>query len=71
MRQLINMQRTKTPRTVEMRQARTQRITEGEGVLLTRPSGFRKLEAPYPTRKRADHNPLNRKEYMLHILHAY
>jgi ribosomal protection tetracycline resistance protein len=46
-------------------------ISEGEGVLLTRPSGFRKMETAFPTRKRADYNPLNRKEYMLHILHAY
>lgn len=35
------------------------------------PSGFRKIEPPFPTRKRADYNPLNREEYMLHILHAY
>jgi ribosomal protection tetracycline resistance protein len=48
-----------------------QAFTEGEGVLLVKPSGFRKIEAPFPTRKRADFNPLNRKEYMLHILHAY
>jgi ribosomal protection tetracycline resistance protein len=43
----------------------------GEGLFLTRPAGFRKMEGEYPTRKRADYNPLNRKEYMLHILHAY
>lgn len=43
----------------------------GEGMFLTKPSGFRKIEQPFPTRKRADYNPLNRKEYMLHILHAY
>ena len=48
-----------------------QAFTEGEGVLLAKPSGFRKIETAFPTRKRADFNPLNRKEYMLHILRAY
>jgi ribosomal protection tetracycline resistance protein len=43
----------------------------GEGIFLTRPSGFRKIEQPFPTRRRADHNPLNRKEYLLHVLRAY
>jgi ribosomal protection tetracycline resistance protein len=46
-------------------------FAEGEGVFLTNPSGFRKIENAFPTRKRADYNPLNRKEYMLHVLHAY
>lgn len=46
-------------------------FTEGEGVLLTQPSGFRKIEGAFPTRKRGDHNPLNRKEYMLHILRTF
>ncbi|MDQ2713300.1 MAG: hypothetical protein M3Z08_00125 [Chloroflexota bacterium] len=46
-------------------------FTEGEGIFLTKPSGFRKLESAYPTRKRADSKPLNRRDYMLHVLHAY
>ena len=46
-------------------------FTQGEGVFLTKPSGFRKIENAFPTRKRADYNPLNRKDYMLHVLHAY
>ena len=46
-------------------------LTGGEGVFLTEPSGFRKMEDEFPTRKRADRNPLNRKEYMLHVLHTY
>ena len=46
-------------------------FAEGEGVFLTNPAGFRKIETAFPTRKRADYNPLNRKEYMLHVLHAY
>lgn len=46
-------------------------FTEGEGVLMVKPYGFRKLESNYPTRKRTDFNPLNRKDYMLHVLRAY
>jgi ribosomal protection tetracycline resistance protein len=46
-------------------------LTGGEGIFLTRPSGYRKIEDAFPTRKRADYNPLNRKAYMLHVLHAY
>ncbi len=46
-------------------------FTKGEGVFLTKPSGFRKIETAFPTRKRADYNPLNRKEYMLHVNHTF
>ena len=43
----------------------------GEGIFLTKSAGFRPIEGEFPTRKRADYNPLNRAEYMLHVLHAY
>lgn len=46
-------------------------FTEGEGIFATRPGGFTKLTAPFPTRKRVDYNPLNRKDYLLHVLKAY
>ncbi|MCY9516933.1 tetracycline resistance ribosomal protection protein [Paenibacillus apiarius] len=46
-------------------------FTEGEGMFMANPCGFEKIEGEYPTRKRADYNPLNRKDYMLHILRAY
>lgn len=46
-------------------------LTKGEGVFITQPVGFSKLEGEYPTRPRLDWNPLNRKDYMLHVLHAY
>lgn len=46
-------------------------FTEGEGVFLARPGGYSKMEGEFPTRKRADYNPLNRKDYLLHILRAY
>ncbi|OTY54757.1 tetracycline resistance protein [Bacillus thuringiensis serovar graciosensis] len=46
-------------------------FTEGEGIFTTKPSGFRKLMAPFPTRKRVDYNPLNRKDYLLHVLKTY
>ncbi|WP_459502666.1 tetracycline resistance ribosomal protection protein [Bacillus sp. C1] len=46
-------------------------FTEGEGVFLARPCGYNKLESNFPTRKRVDYNPLNRKDYLLHVLRAY
>ncbi|EPC8411561.1 GTP-binding protein [Bacillus thuringiensis] len=46
-------------------------FTEGEGIFTTKPAGFTKLMAPFPTRKRVDYNPLNRKDYLLHVLRAY
>src|SRR2546427_2026476 len=36
-------------------------FTEGEGVFMAQEAGFRKKEGECPTRKRMDHNPLNRK----------
>ncbi|EPF05406.1 tetracycline resistance protein [Bacillus toyonensis] len=46
-------------------------FTEGEGIFTTKPAGFTMLTAPFPTRKRVDFNPLNRKDYLLHVLKAY
>ncbi|OKA29444.1 elongation factor G [Bacillus cereus] len=46
-------------------------FTEGEGLFTTKPAGFTKIMAPFPTRKRVDNNPLNRKDYLLHVLKAY
>ncbi|UYX49895.1 GTP-binding protein [Bacillus thuringiensis] len=46
-------------------------FTEGEGIFTAKPAGFTKLNAPFPIRKRVDFNPLNRKDYLLHVLKAY
>ncbi|MBK5430518.1 translation factor GTPase family protein [Bacillus sp. TH25] len=46
-------------------------FTEGEGIFTAKPADFTKLTAPFPTRKRIDFNPLNRKDYLLHVLKAY
>lgn len=46
-------------------------FTEGEGIFTTKPAGFTMLTAPFPTRKRVDFNPLNRKDYLLHVLKTY
>ncbi|MCU5581052.1 tetracycline resistance ribosomal protection protein [Bacillus toyonensis] len=46
-------------------------FTEGEGIFTTKPAGFTMLTAPFPNRKRVDFNPLNRKDYLLHVLKAY
>jgi ribosomal protection tetracycline resistance protein len=42
-------------------------FTGGEGVFVAQPGGFLKKEGGFPTRERMDYNPLNRKEYLLHI----
>lgn len=42
-----------------------------EGMFIARPCGFIRMESGYPVRKRADYNPLNRKDYLLHVLRAY
>ncbi|KEK22175.1 tetracycline resistance ribosomal protection protein [Bacillus gaemokensis] len=46
-------------------------FTEGEGVFISRPCGYDKLDSNFPIRKRVDYNPLNRKDYLLHVLRAY
>ena len=46
-------------------------FTEGEGVFMAKSGGFNKMEHTFPTRKRVDYNPLNRKDYLLHVMHAY
>lgn len=42
-------------------------FTEGQGVFLTQAAGFLKIVGEYPTRKRMGPNPLNRKEYLMHV----
>ena len=46
-------------------------FTEGEGVLLMQEAGFLKKEGKLPSRRRMDYNPLNRKEYLLHVQRTY
>jgi len=45
-------------------------FTGGEGVFMVEVAEFRKKEGECPTRKRMDHNPLNRKEYLLYVQHV-
>jgi ribosomal protection tetracycline resistance protein len=42
-------------------------LTHGEGVLLTTFEGFHPVPGRPPTRPRTDGNPLNQKEYLLHL----
>jgi ribosomal protection tetracycline resistance protein len=42
-------------------------LTAGEGVLETAFDRYRRVRGPIPSRPRTDHNPLNRKEYLLHV----
>jgi ribosomal protection tetracycline resistance protein len=43
-------------------------LTSGEGVLESAFDHYRPVDGPVPERARWDHNPLNRKEYLLHVL---
>ena len=43
-------------------------LTRGEGVLEAAFDRYQPLRGAVPTRPRADHNPLDRKEYLLHVL---
>lgn len=43
-------------------------LTHGEGALETSFAGYRPVAGLPPTRRRSDNNPLNRKEYLLHVL---
>ncbi|WBB61426.1 TetM/TetW/TetO/TetS family tetracycline resistance ribosomal protection protein [Streptomyces sp. WMMC500] len=42
-------------------------LTRGEGVLETAFGRYRAVRGPAPARPRTDHNPLDRKEYLLHV----
>jgi ribosomal protection tetracycline resistance protein len=44
------------------------RVTRGEGVLESDFDHYRPVCGAPPTRARSDHNPLDRKEYLLHVL---
>jgi len=43
-------------------------LTSGEGVLDSAFDHYRPVDGPAPDRPRRDHNPLNRKEYLRHVL---
>jgi ribosomal protection tetracycline resistance protein len=45
-------------------------LTHGEGILLTTFEGFHPVPGRPPTRPRIDGNPLNQKEYLLHLNQA-
>jgi len=44
--------------------------TQGEGVFLSEFHGYQPLNGEVPSCTRYDHNPLNRKEYLLHVLNS-
>jgi ribosomal protection tetracycline resistance protein len=43
-------------------------MTRGEGVLECAFARYEPMREPFPSRPRTDNNPLNRKEYLLHVL---
>ncbi|MEU1369591.1 translation factor GTPase family protein [Streptomyces sp. NPDC005803] len=49
-------------------QQRLPGLTRGEGVLETAFASHRPVSGPVPQRSRTDHNPLDRKEYLLHTV---
>ncbi len=42
-------------------------MTRGEGVLESAFDHYQLVRGEFPLRPRSDHNPLNRKEYLLHV----
>ncbi len=48
-------------------QSRLPGLTRGEGVLETAFDSYQPTRGTTPARPRTDHNPLNRKEYLLHV----
>jgi ribosomal protection tetracycline resistance protein len=44
-------------------------LTRGEGVLDSTFDHYQPVRGPAPTMRRTDHNPLDRKEYLLHVAH--
>jgi ribosomal protection tetracycline resistance protein len=53
---------------VHQLQQQMPRLTRGEGVLEHSFGRYRPVRGRIPTRPRSDFNPLNRKEYMLHVM---
>jgi ribosomal protection tetracycline resistance protein len=43
-------------------------LTRGEGVLESAFDHYQQVRGAVPARPRTDHNPLNRKEYLLHVV---
>jgi ribosomal protection tetracycline resistance protein len=43
-------------------------LTRGEGVLESAFARYAPVHGQVPSRPRSDHNPLNRKEYLLHVV---
>jgi ribosomal protection tetracycline resistance protein len=46
-------------------------LTRGEGVLESAFDHYQPAGGPTPTRPRSDHNPLDRKEYLLHVMRRF
>jgi ribosomal protection tetracycline resistance protein len=53
---------------VHQLQQRLPALTRGEGVLESAFDRYQPVRGAVPTRPRSDHNPLNRREYLLHVL---
>ncbi|MEP7024014.1 MAG: translation factor GTPase family protein [Actinomycetota bacterium] len=49
-------------------QQRLPTLTRGEGMLESAFDHYQPVRGPFPARPRTDHNPLNRQEYLLHVV---
>jgi ribosomal protection tetracycline resistance protein len=52
-------------------QQRLPALTRGEGVLESRFDSYQRVRGTIPTRPRTDHNPLDRKEYLQHVMRRF
>jgi ribosomal protection tetracycline resistance protein len=43
-------------------------VTRGDGVLECAFDHYQPVRGPVPTRPRTDHNPLDREQYLLHVM---
>ncbi|MFU1793941.1 GTP-binding protein [Paenibacillus azoreducens] len=46
-------------------------FTQGEGFMMAEPAGFIQVHGDVPSRPRTDYNPLQRNEYLMHVMRAF
>lgn len=46
-------------------------FTQGEGFMMAEPAGFIQVHGDVPSRSRTDYNPLQRNEYLMHVMRAF
>ncbi|BFH62085.1 elongation factor G [Paenibacillus azoreducens] len=46
-------------------------FTQGEGFMMAEPAGFIQVHGDVPSRPRTDYNPMQRNEYLMHVMRAF